>query len=160
MPTVLILIREPNLNPVFDAGVIYESVMHARDPHGILKKISRKGQVLLGVAFPINSKQFRYPFHGYVYLKTRGICYQSVITEVVSFDRPNIPEEKELLLLLYNTNIIKVDSLYKYVTNEIVPSNRNLNQLEKKFLKEEIEQILEPEYKINMNAEGVAIKEN
>tara|TARA_Y100001970_G_scaffold78989_1_gene100664 strand:+ start:7897 stop:10188 length:2292 start_codon:yes stop_codon:yes gene_type:complete len=65
---------------------------------GVLKQISRKGQILLGVAFPINSKQFRYPFHGYVYLKSRGICYQSVITEVVSFDRPNIPEEKDLLL--------------------------------------------------------------
>ena len=34
-----ILELEPNLNPVFDAGVIYESAMHARDPHGILKKI-------------------------------------------------------------------------------------------------------------------------
>jgi glycine/D-amino acid oxidase-like deaminating enzyme len=34
-----ILDLEPNLNPVFDAGVIYESAMHARDPHGILKKI-------------------------------------------------------------------------------------------------------------------------
>ena len=32
---------EPNLQPVFDAGVIYESAMHARDPHGILKKIFR-----------------------------------------------------------------------------------------------------------------------
>ena len=30
---------EPNLKPVFDAGVIYESAMHARDPHGILKRI-------------------------------------------------------------------------------------------------------------------------
>ena len=30
---------EPNLKPVFDAGVIYESAMHARDPHGILKEI-------------------------------------------------------------------------------------------------------------------------
>ena len=27
------------MKPVFDAGVIYESAMHARDPHGILKKI-------------------------------------------------------------------------------------------------------------------------
>ena len=36
-----ILDLEPNLNPVFDAGVIYESAMHARDPHGILKKIFR-----------------------------------------------------------------------------------------------------------------------
>ena len=36
-----ILELEPNLNPVFDAGVIYESAMHARDPHGILKKIFR-----------------------------------------------------------------------------------------------------------------------
>ncbi len=34
-----ILDLEPNLNPVFDAGVIYETAMHARDPHGILKKI-------------------------------------------------------------------------------------------------------------------------
>ena len=34
-----ILELEPNLNPVFDAGVIYEKAMHARDPHGILKEI-------------------------------------------------------------------------------------------------------------------------
>ena len=34
-----ILELEPNLNPVFDAGVIYEGAMHARDPHGILKEI-------------------------------------------------------------------------------------------------------------------------
>ena len=34
-----ILDLEPNLNPVFDAGVIYENAMHARDPHGILKEI-------------------------------------------------------------------------------------------------------------------------
>ena len=34
-----VLSLEPNLRPVFDAGVIYESAMHARDPHGILKQI-------------------------------------------------------------------------------------------------------------------------
>ena len=34
-----VLDLEPNLNPVFDAGIIYENSMHARDPHGILKKI-------------------------------------------------------------------------------------------------------------------------
>ena len=34
-----VLELEPNLKPVFDAGVIYESAMHARDPHGILKRI-------------------------------------------------------------------------------------------------------------------------
>ena len=34
-----VLELEPNLNPVFDAGVIYEKAMHARDPHGILKNI-------------------------------------------------------------------------------------------------------------------------
>ena len=36
-----VLELEPNLNPVFDAGIIYESAMHARDPHGILKQIFR-----------------------------------------------------------------------------------------------------------------------
>ena len=34
-----VLELEPNLQPIFDSGVIYESAMHARDPHGILKKI-------------------------------------------------------------------------------------------------------------------------
>ena len=34
-----VLALEPNLNPVFDSGVIFESAMHARDPHGILKEI-------------------------------------------------------------------------------------------------------------------------
>ena len=34
-----ILELEPNLNPVFDTGIIYESAMHARDPHEILKQI-------------------------------------------------------------------------------------------------------------------------
>jgi len=34
-----ILELEPNLKPVFDAGVIYENAMHAKDPHGILKEI-------------------------------------------------------------------------------------------------------------------------
>ena len=34
-----ILELEPNLNPVFDAGVIYENAMYAKDPHGILKEI-------------------------------------------------------------------------------------------------------------------------
>ena len=36
-----VLELEPNLKPVFDAGVIYENAMHARDPHGILKQIFR-----------------------------------------------------------------------------------------------------------------------
>jgi D-amino-acid dehydrogenase len=34
-----VLDLEPNLNPVFDAGVIYDYSYHARDPQGILKKI-------------------------------------------------------------------------------------------------------------------------
>ena len=78
-------------------GVIW-SLPEGYTIDGLQSHISKKGQVLLGVAFPINSKQFRYPFNGYVYLKTRGICYQSVITEVLSFDRPDVPEEDNLLL--------------------------------------------------------------
>jgi len=34
-----VLDLEPNLNPVFHAGVLYENAIHARDPHGITKKI-------------------------------------------------------------------------------------------------------------------------
>jgi len=78
-------------------GVIW-SLPEGYTIDGLTAHISKKGEVLLGVAFPINSKQFRYPFNGYVYLKTRGICYQSVISEVLSFDRPGVPEEEKLLL--------------------------------------------------------------
>ena len=78
-------------------GVIW-SLPEGYTIDGLQSHISKKGQLLLGVAFPINSKQFRYPFNGYVYLKTRGICYQSVISEVLSFDRPDTPEEDTLLL--------------------------------------------------------------
>ena len=47
-----ILALEPNLNPIFDGGVIYKKDMHARDPHGILKEIfklflSKGGKVIL-----------------------------------------------------------------------------------------------------------------
>ena len=34
-----ILDLEPNLNPVFDAGAYYDYAYHARDPHGILKRL-------------------------------------------------------------------------------------------------------------------------
>ncbi len=34
-----VLQLEPNLNPVFDSGIIYDYAMHAKDPHGILKQI-------------------------------------------------------------------------------------------------------------------------
>ena len=34
-----ILDLEPNLNPIFHQGVLYEDAIHARDPHGITKKI-------------------------------------------------------------------------------------------------------------------------
>ncbi len=64
----------------------------------IQNHMGRHGEVLLGVAFPINARQFRYPFHGYVYLKGQDIRYLSVITEVLSFDRPGIPEAEELVL--------------------------------------------------------------
>ncbi len=34
-----VLNLEPNLNPTFDAGILFEDSMHAKDPYGILKKI-------------------------------------------------------------------------------------------------------------------------
>ena len=65
----------------------------------IREQMDRHGEALVGVAFPVNAKQFRPPFSGYIYLKeSHGIRFLSVISEVVSFDRPYIPEEQEALL--------------------------------------------------------------
>ncbi len=112
---------------------------------GLASHISRKGQALLGVAFPINSKQFRYPFNGYVYLKNRGICYQSVITEVLSFDRPGIPEEEKLMLTAHTkepyVTFLRIDRLielprtirleeFRKMDGTQVKSARNYTQVE------------------------------
>ncbi|MDP6834844.1 MAG: DNA-directed RNA polymerase subunit A'' [Candidatus Poseidoniia archaeon] len=65
----------------------------------IREHMGRRGETLVGVAFPVNAKQFRPPFSGYIYLKeAHGIRFLSVISEVVSFDRPNIPDEAKALL--------------------------------------------------------------
>ena len=99
-------------------GVIW-SLPDGYTIEGLVSHISRRGQALLGVAFPINSKQFRYPFNGYVYLKNRGICYQSVITEVLSFDRPGIPEEEKLMLSAHTkepyVTFLRIDRLIELV---------------------------------------------
>ncbi len=78
-------------------GIIW-SLPEGYTIEGMVERVASKGELLVGVAFPINAKQFRYPFNGYIYLKNRGICYQSVISEVLSFDRPDIPEEVELVM--------------------------------------------------------------
>ena len=61
-------------------GVIW-SLPEGYTIEGLTSHISKKGQVLLGVAFPINSKQFRYPFHGYVYLMSHFRGFLSHVKE-------------------------------------------------------------------------------
>ena len=78
-------------------GIIW-SLPEGYTIEGMVERVASKGEMLVGVAFPINAKQFRYPFNGYIYLKNRGICYQSVISEVLSFDRPEIPDEVDLVM--------------------------------------------------------------
>tara|TARA_B100000925_G_scaffold169800_1_gene127777 strand:+ start:104 stop:1855 length:1752 start_codon:yes stop_codon:yes gene_type:complete len=48
-------------------------------------------------------------------------------------------EQKNLLFLLFNTNVIKIDSIYKYVKDGKTPSNRSLNKEEVDFLKTQIQ---------------------
>ena len=125
-------------------GVIW-SLPDGYTIEGLVSHISRRGQALLGVAFPINSKQFRYPFNGYVYLKNRGICYQSVITEVLSFDRPGIPEEEKLMLSAHTkepyVTFLRIDRLielprtirleeFRKMDGTQVKSARNYTQVE------------------------------
>ena len=125
-------------------GVIW-SLPEGYTIEGLAAHIAKTGQALLGVAFPINAKQFRYPFNGYVYLKTRGICYQSVITEVLSFDRPNIPEEEKLMLKAHTkepyVTFLRIDRLielprtirleeFRKMDGTQVKSARNYTQVE------------------------------
>nr|AIF10365.1 DNA-directed RNA polymerase, subunit A'' (rpoA2) [uncultured marine group II/III euryarchaeote KM3_45_C02]AIF17293.1 DNA-directed RNA polymerase, subunit A'' (rpoA2) [uncultured marine group II/III euryarchaeote KM3_76_H07] len=115
----------------------------------INEHVTSKGEMLLGVAFPINARQFRYPFSGYVYLKEHhGIRYLSIISEVLSFDRPGTPEEEELLLpahveepyvtflriarLMPLPRTLRLDEFHK-MDGTPVRSARNYTQVEDSF---------------------------
>ena len=82
-----VLELEPNLNPVFDAGVIYESAMHARDPHGILKEIFK------------------------LFLNKGGKFIQENITNLkqVNDNQTNIKSDKRIIYLMLNT-VINISS--------------------------------------------------
>jgi len=51
-----VLDLEPNLNPVFHAGVLYDYAWHARDPHKILNKLFEKFTKLGGQFFKTEVK--------------------------------------------------------------------------------------------------------
>ena len=82
-----ILELEPNLKPVFDAGIIYEDAMHAKDPHGILKEILNVNNIWLVLKFIFKK------YEGYLYnQKTRmytiakfHLIFQEIILIIFDF---------------------------------------------------------------------------
>jgi len=79
-----VLELEPNLNPVFDAGVIYESAMHARDPHGILKKIFKLFLEKGGKFIQANVKSLEQISINETVIKTEDDAYKFEKTVVAS----------------------------------------------------------------------------
>ena len=79
-----VLELEPNLNPVFDAGVIYESAMHARDPHGILKKIFKLFLEKGGKFIQANVKSLEQISLNETVIKTEDDAYKFEKTVVAS----------------------------------------------------------------------------
>ena len=110
---------EPNLNPVFDAGVIYESAMHARDPHGILKKIFKLFLEKGGKFIQANVKSLEQISINETVIKTEDDAYKFEKTVVASgaFSKQltdqlgeNIPLDTERG---YHVHFKKKDSLIK-----------------------------------------------
>ena len=71
-----VLELEPNLKPVFDAGVIYESAMHARDPHGILKEIFKLFLKKGGKFIQTNIKSIEQSTHDETIIKSENDQYK------------------------------------------------------------------------------------
>ncbi len=90
-----VLELEPNLSPVFDAGVIYESAMHARDPHGILKEIFK------------------------LFLKKGGKFVQTNITSIeqTSYNETTIRSEKEKYK--FEKSVIASGAFSKKLTDQL-----------------------------------------
>jgi glycine/D-amino acid oxidase-like deaminating enzyme len=71
-----VLDLEPNLNPVFHAGVLYDYAWHARDPHKILNKLFEKFTKLGGQFFKAEVKNVLQNVDGYTYVKTDNQDYK------------------------------------------------------------------------------------
>ena len=71
-----ILDLEPNLNPVFHAGVLYDYAWHARDPHKILIKLFEKFTKLGGQFFKTEVKNVLQNVDGDTYVKTDNQDYK------------------------------------------------------------------------------------
>jgi len=71
-----VLDLEPNLNPVFHAGVLYDYAWHARDPHKILNKLFEKFTKLGGQFFKTEVKNVLQNVDGDTYVKTDNQDYK------------------------------------------------------------------------------------
>ena len=71
-----VLDLEPNLNPVFHAGVLYDYAWHARDPHKILIKLFEKFTKLGGQFFKTEVKNVLQNVDGDTYVKTDNQDYK------------------------------------------------------------------------------------
>ena len=71
-----VLDLEPNLNPVFHAGVLYDYAWHARDPHKILNKLFEKFTKLGGHFFKTEVKNVLQNVDGDTYVKTDNQDYK------------------------------------------------------------------------------------
>ena len=79
-----ILELEPNLKPVFDAGVIYETAMHAKDPHGILKKIFNLFMIKGGKFIQENITQIKQTGENQTIIKSQKHEYKFEKTVIAS----------------------------------------------------------------------------
>jgi DNA-directed RNA polymerase subunit A" len=57
---------------------------------------AKKGKVLWGTRFQINTKQFRYPLISYIYVKGKGVPYKAMIEDITSGTEELPPPTKTL----------------------------------------------------------------
>jgi DNA-directed RNA polymerase subunit A" len=57
---------------------------------------AKKGKVLWGTRFQINTKQFRYPLISYIYVKGKGVPYKAMIEDITSGAEELPPPTKSL----------------------------------------------------------------
>ncbi len=90
-----ILELEPNLNPIFDAGVIYENAMYAKDPHQILKEIFK------------------------LYLKKGGKFIQENIKSIKQNDANHTIIKSEREEYIFEKSVIASGAFSKYLTDQL-----------------------------------------
>jgi len=99
-------------------------------PEDLIDHLKDIRQLLVGVTFPVNAKQFRFPLNSYIFQKELdGVRYRCTLGEIISHDLPQKADEPELVNPDWREDIFT--TYFRLEDLEELPRTVNLEEFRK-----------------------------